>query len=77
MIAHVGALRAFDGRPPVGIKVADRGSGGDGSALDAYPPERPELFAADAILIGDAGNVRPGVPTLTTALRGDAEVSSR
>ena len=25
-------------------------------------------------MIGDPGNVRPGVPTLTTALRGDADV---
>jgi acetylornithine deacetylase/succinyl-diaminopimelate desuccinylase-like protein len=74
VIAHVGALRAFQGRPPVGIKVLIEGQEERGSALDAYPRERPEPFAADAILIGDAGNVRPGVPTLTTALRGDAEV---
>ena len=41
-------------------------------ALDSYPRERPDLFRADAIVVCDAGNVRPGVPTLTTALRGDA-----
>ncbi|MGZ8607715.1 MAG: M20/M25/M40 family metallo-hydrolase, partial [Actinomycetota bacterium] len=58
----------------VGIKVLIEGQEERGSALDAYPRERPELFAADAIVVGDAGNVRPGVPTLTTALRGDAEI---
>jgi acetylornithine deacetylase/succinyl-diaminopimelate desuccinylase-like protein len=74
VIAHVGALRAVDGAPPVGIKVLIEGQEEYGSALDSYPLERPELFHADAIVVGDAGNVRPGVPTLTTALRGDAEV---
>lgn len=63
-------MRAFDGRPPVGIKIVFEGQEEYGSALDNYPPRRPQLFRADAIVIGDAGNVRPGVPTL----RGDAEV---
>jgi cysteinylglycine-S-conjugate dipeptidase len=74
VIAHLGALRAFDGRPPVGIRILIEGQEEYGSALDDYPPKRPELFQADAIVIGDAGNVRPGVPTLTSALRGDAAV---
>jgi cysteinylglycine-S-conjugate dipeptidase len=74
VIAHLGALRVFDGRPPVGIRILIEGQEEYGSALDSYPPKRPERFRADAIVIGDAGNVRPGVPTLTTALRGDAAV---
>ena len=74
VIARLGALRAFDGRPPVGIKVLIEGQEESGSALDSYPRDRPDLFRADAILVCDAGNVRPGVPTLTAALRGDAEV---
>lgn len=74
LIAHVGALRAFDGRPPVGIKIVIEGQEEYGSALDTYPPERPELFHADAIVVGDVGNVREGVPTLIIALRGDAEL---
>ena len=41
VIAHVGALRAFQGRPPVGIKVLIEGQEERGSALDAYPRERP------------------------------------
>jgi hypothetical protein len=35
-----------------------------GSALDNYSVSRPALFRGDAIVIGDAGNVRPGVRTL-------------
>jgi acetylornithine deacetylase/succinyl-diaminopimelate desuccinylase-like protein len=33
------------------------------------------LFASDVMLIGDMGSVRPGVPTLTVALRGMANVT--
>jgi cysteinylglycine-S-conjugate dipeptidase len=72
VIAHVGALRAWGGQPPVGLKIVIEGQEEVGSALNAYPPQRPELFAADAMLIADMGSVRPGVPTLTVALRGMA-----
>jgi acetylornithine deacetylase/succinyl-diaminopimelate desuccinylase-like protein len=74
VLVHVGALRAYEGKPPVGIKLVIEGQEEYGSALDTYPPQQPELFRADAIVVADAGNVRPGVPTLTVALRGDAEV---
>ena len=60
------------GKPPVGIKVVIEGQEEIGSAFTPFPPSRPELFAADAMVIGDMGNLRPGVPTLTVALRGMA-----
>ena len=73
VISHVGALRAWDGKPPVGIKVIIEGQeevgGGD---LLAYPGAHPEAVACDAMVIADMGSVRPGVPTLTVALRGMA-----
>ena len=74
VIVHLGVLRVFGGKPPVGIKIVIEGQEEFGSALDTYPPTRPELFRADAIVVADMGSVRPGVPTLTVALRGDAEV---
>ncbi len=75
IVAHVGALRAWDGRPPVGIKIVIEGQEETGGgALTPYPPTNPELFASDVMIIGDMGSVEPGVPTLTTALRGMAEV---
>ena len=72
---HVGALRAWDGRPPVGIKICIEGYEEIGSgALPSYPATDPELFGADALVIGDTGSIAPGVPTLTTALRGMGNV---
>jgi acetylornithine deacetylase/succinyl-diaminopimelate desuccinylase-like protein len=75
ILMHVGALRAWDGKPPVGIKVVIEGQEEVGSAFTTFPPSRPDLFAADAMVIGDMGSVRPGVPTLTVALRGMALVT--
>ncbi|MYW66414.1 M20/M25/M40 family metallo-hydrolase [Streptomyces sp. SID8379] len=74
VIAHLGMLRAFDGRPPVGVKIVFEGQEEYGSPFDTYPPTDPERFACDAMVIADLGNLRPGTPTLTTGLRGAAEV---
>lgn len=75
VLMHVGALRAWEGRPPVGIKLLIEGHEEVGSgALPDYVAEHPELFEADVLVIGDMGSASPGVPTLTTALRGMANV---
>ena len=69
------ALRDDAGDYPVTLKLAIEGSeeqGGGG--LDQLAAARPELFAADAVLIVDVGNVAVGRPTLTTSLRGSADV---
>ena len=50
ILMHVGALRAWDGKPPVGIKIVIEGQEETGSAFTTYPPTRPELFAADAMV---------------------------
>jgi len=76
IMAHVGALRAWGGRPPVGVKVVIEGMEEvGGGAVTTYPPQNPQMFGADVMIIGDMGNVRPGVPTLTVALRGMANVT--
>ena len=75
ILAIVGAIRAWDGRPPVGVKVVVEGMEEvGGGAFTTYPPLAPQRFASDVMLIADTGNVRPGVPTLTVALRGMANV---
>jgi cysteinylglycine-S-conjugate dipeptidase len=75
VLMHVGALRAWAGRPPVGIKLLIEGDEEIGSgALPGYVAGHPELFDADVMVIGDMGSASPGVPTLTTALRGMANV---
>jgi cysteinylglycine-S-conjugate dipeptidase len=75
LMAHIGALRAWEGRPPVGIKIVIEGEEEvGGGALTTYPQQDPDLFRCDAMLIMDMGSVRPGVPTLTVGLRGMANV---
>ena len=74
-MAIVGALRAWDGRPPVGVKVVIEGQEEvGGGAFTTYPQQEPGRFASDVMVIADLGNVRPGAPTLTVALRGMANV---
>ncbi|MCS6803139.1 MAG: M20/M25/M40 family metallo-hydrolase [Chloroflexota bacterium] len=71
IIMHALAARAYDGRPPVGIKVIVEGEEETGaSRLEATLSDYRDLLRADAIVVADAGNWKLGVPTLTTTLRG-------
>ncbi|WP_371775368.1 M20/M25/M40 family metallo-hydrolase [Streptomyces sp. NBC_01438] len=74
LIVHLGVLRAYEGRPPTGLRIVLEGQEEYGSAFDDYPPTDPDRFACDAMVIADMGNLRPGSPTLTTGLRGAAEL---
>ncbi|MDA5285833.1 dipeptidase [Streptomyces sp. Isolate_45] len=72
-IMHLLALRALkaNGGVPVGVKVIVEGSEEQGTGgLQQYAEANPELLAADTIVIGDAGNFRTGLPTVTATLRG-------
>ncbi|MFI6643954.1 dipeptidase [Streptomyces sp. NPDC050504] len=72
-IMHLVALRALkaNGGVPVTVKVIVEGSEEQGTGgLERYAEEHPELLTADAIVIGDAGNFRLGLPTVTATLRG-------
>jgi acetylornithine deacetylase/succinyl-diaminopimelate desuccinylase-like protein len=63
---------------PVHVKVIVEGSEEQGTGgLERYAEEHPELLAADSIVIGDAGNFRVGLPTVTTTLRGMSMVRVR
>jgi acetylornithine deacetylase/succinyl-diaminopimelate desuccinylase-like protein len=71
IIVHMGAIRAHDGKPPVGVKVLVEGEEEIGSAhLGRFLETYQELLAADVIVIADAGNWAVGTPTFTTSLRG-------
>ncbi|MGW0673319.1 M20/M25/M40 family metallo-hydrolase [Streptomyces sp. NPDC002746] len=74
LIVHLGVLRAYEGRPPTGLRIVLEGQEEYGSAFDDYPPTDPDRFACEAMVIADMGNLRPGSPTLTTGLRGAAEL---
>lgn len=72
-IMHLLALRALkaSGGVPVSVKVIAEGSEEQGTGgLERYAEQHPELLAADTIVIGDAGNFRVGLPTVTASLRG-------
>jgi acetylornithine deacetylase/succinyl-diaminopimelate desuccinylase-like protein len=76
LLVHVGALRAWDGKPPVGVKILVEGQEEVGSPLeDGYPSQHPEAFRADAIVVADGGSIRAGQPSLTVSLRGDARIT--
>ncbi|NLU73597.1 dipeptidase [Streptomyces sp. HNM0575] len=67
----VRALRAAGGMPPVTVKLIAEGSEEQGTGgLQQYAEAHPELLAADTIVIGDTGNFRAGLPTVTASLRG-------
>jgi acetylornithine deacetylase/succinyl-diaminopimelate desuccinylase-like protein len=70
VVAHAATLRAFGGKPPVGIKIVLEGEEETDSHLDAFVREHPDLARADVMLIADVGNFKKGEPTLTTSLRG-------
>jgi len=73
--AHLTALRALGEDLPVGVKIVGEGSEEQGTGgLEAFVPEHADLLRADAILVCDAGNFAVGVPSLTTSLRGLANV---
>ncbi|MEU9308507.1 dipeptidase [Streptomyces sp. NPDC048256] len=73
VIMHLLALRALkaNGGVPVTVKVIVEGSEEQGTGgLERYAEQHPDLLAADTIVIGDAGNFRVGLPTVTSTLRG-------
>lgn len=91
LVVHLASLRALataaDGDAADSASAADPFGGlgltlvvegseeTGGGGLDDLVAERPELFAADAICIVDSGNAAVGVPTLSTSLRGTANVT--
>jgi len=71
---HLAALRAFGGRPPVGVTVFVEGEEEVGSpTLAALMAEHRDELAADVFVITDSTNWTVGVPAFTTSLRGLAD----
>ena len=76
LVTHLAALRALGGGSfPVNLKLIAEGAEEQGSAgLDAVVAEHRDLLLADVIAVADGGNFATGEPTLTTTLRGIANV---
>ena len=73
--AHLAAIRAHGGNPPVGVTVFVEGEEEVGSpTLASFLAEHQDLLQADVIVIADSTNWEIGVPALTTTLRGNVDV---
>jgi acetylornithine deacetylase/succinyl-diaminopimelate desuccinylase-like protein len=71
VLAHLTALRAHDGRPPVGVTLFVEGEEEIGSpTFGAFLSEYRDRLAADVLVVADSQNWSPEVPALTTTLRG-------
>lgn len=71
IVIHEAAIRAWDGRPPVGVKVFVEGEEESSSEhLPEFLGKYQELLRADAVILADSGNWRTGEPALTVSLRG-------
>ncbi|MFI0372076.1 dipeptidase [Actinomadura sp. 1N219] len=69
--AHLAAVRAFGGRPPVGVTILVEGEEEIGSpTLGGFLARHRDSLAADAIVLADSENFAVGVPAFTTTLRG-------
>jgi cysteinylglycine-S-conjugate dipeptidase len=69
--AHLAAVRAYDGRPPVGVTMLVEGEEEAGSpTLGSLLARHREELAADVIVLADGDNIQPGRPSFTTTLRG-------
>ena len=71
IVMHAGAIRAYDARTPVGVRVfvegeEEWGSPNLGKFLERYTDD----LRADAVILADSGNWRTGQPGLTLSLRG-------
>jgi cysteinylglycine-S-conjugate dipeptidase len=75
VVAHLTALRALGDELAVGVKVIAEGSEEQGTGgLEALIEDDPTLLAAETMIVADTGNFELGLPTLTTSLRGVANL---
>jgi acetylornithine deacetylase/succinyl-diaminopimelate desuccinylase-like protein len=71
IVVHEAAIRAWDGRPPVGVTVFVEGEEESSSEhLPEFLKRYHDLLRADAVILADSGNWRTGEPAITTSLRG-------
>lgn len=71
---HLAAIRAFGGKPPVGVTVFVEGEEESGSpSLSKLLETHKDLLAADVIIIADSDNWSTEIPSLTVSLRGLAD----
>jgi acetylornithine deacetylase/succinyl-diaminopimelate desuccinylase-like protein len=76
VVAHLAAVRAHGGRPPVGVTLFVEGEEEIGSpTFGAFLSEHRVRLAADVLVVADSMNWSVDVPALTTSLRGLVEAT--
>ena len=76
VMTHLAVLRAYGGRPPIGVTLFVEGEEESGSpTLTALMQEHRDALACDVIVIADSANPAVDVPGLTTSLRGLVDVT--
>jgi len=71
VVTHYEVIKALKDNPPVNIKVFIEGEEEIGSpTMEQFIKENKEDLEADVIVIADSGNIKSGLPTVTTSLRG-------
>ncbi|WP_211659055.1 dipeptidase [Phytoactinopolyspora halophila] len=71
VLAHIAALRAFDGRPPVGVTLFVEGEEEIGSpTFSTFLQTYRDALRADVIVVADSVNWSTQTPAFTTSLRG-------
>jgi acetylornithine deacetylase/succinyl-diaminopimelate desuccinylase-like protein len=76
VMTHLAVLRAYEGRPPVGVTLFVEGEEETGSpTLPTLLRTHKQLLTCDVIVIADASNPAVDVPALTTTLRGLVDVT--
>lgn len=74
VVSHIATVAAFEGQPPVNLRILLEGEEEEGGEFEEWPTTRPGVFADAAVaIINDMGNVSIGKPTFTTQLRGIVE----
>jgi cysteinylglycine-S-conjugate dipeptidase len=71
IVQHAAAIRHFEGRLPVGVKIIIEGEEETVSHLEAFVEANPDLFQTDVFVINDLGNTRVGEPVMSVSERGD------
>ncbi len=76
VLMHLAVLRAFRGRPPVGVVLFVEGEEEIGSpTLTDLLAENVDRLRSDVIVIADSANAAVDVPSFTTSLRGLTDVT--
>ena len=70
MVTHYEVVKKLIDDIPVNIKIFIEGEEEIGSPFTEFIEENKGNLEADVIVIADSGNIKSGVPTITTSLRG-------